>query len=862
MRNLVILLGLIFSNILFAQNIDIYDLRVNGKHTPLGIETDPPTFSWKIHSEKFNCVQKSYRLVVSDESNIIWDSKSIKSDNSINVIYNGKSLESGKVYFWQVKVNDVWSKKEKFVTSPSFDDAKWISLESDVKMYTVFPGIHGPLVNKEIGSRQTGMYKLPILRCEFEIKKPIKEAFISVCGLGHFDLLANGTKVSDHFLDPGWTDYRKSALYVTFDIKDSLKVGGNYLDILLGGGFYNVPRKRYFKQLISFGAPKAIAVIMIAYEDGTVERIVTDKSWTAANSPITYSSIYGGEDYDARKKAELEWVSVQTSDPDIKLEVQKNEPLKVRNILNPVKIFKNSAGNLVYDFGQNMSGIIELKVAGKAGSEVLLKPAELLNPDSTINQSASGGPYSFSYILGDDELQIWRPRFTYYGFRYVEVISKDSIDSIELLALHTTNSAEEVGHFRCSSPMINQIYELIDWSIRSNLASILTDCPHREKLGWLEVAHLMQYSMQYRYNLSTFYQKTIDDMAQAQNPDGMVPTIAPEYVTFADGFENSPEWGSAFIISSWYNYKWYGNKYFLKKYYNQMSKYIDYLTSRSDNYIVAYGLGDWFDLGPKSPGYSQLTSIGVTSTAMYYYDVKIMREIANLLGLQNDVKKYDLLASEIKKAFNMKYYNAKTQQYDRNSQTANAMALYVGLVDMQDEPHILNNLVEDIKNRNYALTAGDIGYRYVLKSLDDRNQNEVVYRMNSRYDVPGYGWQLANGATSLTESWQAYGFVSNNHCMLGHFMEWLFSALGGIKQMDESVGFKELLFSPSPVSGVTSASSSLITPFGKAECEWRVEDNHFYIEVVIPANSSATVVMPNGIVYKVGSGKYKYSSNI
>lgn len=890
-RIYVIALMLSFCSLILAQKYSIYDLKVNGKNSPVGIDTQNLVFSWKISSIERNFIQPSYQIEVWDEqNNLVWNSKRVKSDNSIGVKYEGKSLKSGGYYTWIVRVGKVKSQIASFVIAPNFDGAKWIGLEKDKDDYRVVPGIHSPLVQHEIGDRKTGMYTLPLLRRDFDVEKPVKRAIISLSGLGHFELFANGSKVGDHFLDPGWTDYSRNALYESFDVTDMLQKGKNTLGIMLGGGFYNVPRERYYKQLISFGAPKAVGVLEITYQNGLKERIVTNTEWQASHSPITYSSIYGGEDYD---KGLLQkgwntpnfdashWKSAVESQLNIELLAQKSEPLKVRNRFNVVKKYKNHKGNTIYDFGQNMSGIIELKVKGKDGTIVRMHPAELLNKDSTTNQSASGAPYYFEYKISGDTVQEWRPQFSYYGFRYIELDRTENLESIEINALHTTNSAREVGRFSCSSPMFNKVYELIDWSIRSNLASILTDCPHREKLGWLEVAHLMQYSMQYRYDLSTFYQKTIDDMANAQYPDGMVPTIAPEYVHFSDGFENTPEWGSAFIICSWYYYKWYTDKTLLEKYYDKMSGYVDYLTSRSKEYIVAYGLGDWYDLGPGTPGYSQLTTVGVTSTAIYYYDVTIMRRIAQLLGKKADSEKFAALGTKIKNAFNKKYFNEQTKTYDRNSQTANAMALYMGLVEDQNRKIVLSNLITDIAGRDYALTAGDIGYRYVLRALDDNDRNEVVYRMNSRYNVPGYGWQLAGGATALTESWQNYGFVSNNHCMLGHLMEWFFSVLGGIKQSEDSVAFKELIIAPVLVSGINSAQTSLETSYGRVECRWKDETDGFSMDVTIPPGSIAMVVIPcskdrkvmdagrivkvdkydNGKAYiKIGSGNYKFTA--
>ena len=392
--------------------------------------------------------------------------------------------------------------------------------------------------------------------------------------------------------------------------------------------------------------------------------------------------------------------------------------------------------------------------------------------------------------------------------------------------------------------MFNKIYNLIDWSVRSNMASVLTDCPHREKLGWLEVAHLMQYSIQYRYNMARFYEKVMNDMRSTQAENGQIATTAPELVEFEGGFKDTPEWGSAFIISPWYVYQWYGDKQLIEKNYPDMQRYLDYLLSKSDNYIISYGLGDWYDIGPNHPGESQLTSNGVTATAIFYYNTVIMQQIASLLNKSADADKYAKQASRIKEAFNTTFWNKSTRKYDRDSQAANAIALYTGLVESGNKEQVFNNLIADIRSRNNALTAGDVGYRYVLRALEENNASDVIYDMNCKYDVPGYGWQLAHGATSLTESWQAYGFVSNNHCMLGHLMEWLFSGLGGIRQEKGSVAFKNIVIKPEPAGDIRDADTSYESPYGLIHSSWKDDKETFSLRVEIPANSSASIYLP------------------
>lgn len=917
----LLLLSLLIPAAAFGENyFSVFNLKCEQADNPLGVETLVPRFSWQIRSDRRNFVQSSYEILVADDPGLlsrnkgsIWDSGKVGSDRSVLVPFGGEGLKSGTTYYWKVRIFDgegnpsAWSAVKSFtmglLSERDWAGAAWISLDGDRKDEIVTPGLHGSgEVDKRYDrSLRIGMYRLPQFRKEFVVDKPVRRAVAYVSGLGHFDMFLNGEKVGDHFLDPGWTKYDKHALYVPLDVTEYLRAGENAVGVMLGNGFFNIPRERYFKLLASYGAPRLIMNIRVEYSDGEVANIVTDGSWKAAESPIAYSSIYGGEDYDANSEQpgwtaagfdDSAWQEPLVLEWKTGLVAQSALPLTVRDTIPAVRIFKNAKGRWVYDLGQNFSGVIRLSIKSGDRRHVKLYPAELLNPDSTINQSASGGPYWFGYTTDGRGYAEWQPQFTYYGFRYVEVEgavpagAENAAGEPEIVALkglHTCNSADEAGTFLCSNQLFNRTYELIDWAIRSNFASVLTDCPHREKLGWLEQAHLMQFSVQYRYNMARMYGKIMADMRASQTAEGMIPDIAPEYVEFEGGFRDTPEWGSAFIISPWYVYQWYGDSRLVEKYYPAMQEYLRYLQSQAKDNIVAYGLGDWFDIGPGSPGFSQLTSNGVTATAIYYYDVCLMEKMAGLLGRDDDEARYAALAAQIKESFNAAFWDPETKTYDRNSQTANAIALFMGLTTPENHNQVFENLVADIRGRGNALTAGDVGYRYVLRALEENGASDIIYDMNSKYDTPGYGWQLAHGATALTESWQAYGFVSNNHFMLGHLMEWLFSGLGGIRQSEESVAFRHVVVKPSLVGDVRFARTSYESPYGTVVSDWKDAPDTYTIKVEVPANSFATVHLPTsdagrvtesgvelegnysyvaadggGIAVRIGSGIYRF----
>jgi hypothetical protein len=725
-----------------------------------------------------------------------------------------------------------------------------------------------------------GTNVLPLLRKSFVVNKDISSATMFISGLGQFELSINGKKIGDHFLDPGWTKYDKQALHVSFDVTHNLNRGSNAVGVMLGNGFYYIPPVpgRYRKLKTAFGYPKMICRLFIQYNDGSVENIISNDSWKTSVGPITFSSIYGGEDCDANLEQEnwnqpgfddSKWKPVEIVEGPPVLNSQMAEPVKLMDTFSVQRTQKINDHTWVYDFGQNASGIPQIEVRGRRGDTVRIFPSELLKKEGTANQRATGSPYYFEYILKGGGVETWQPRFSYYGFRYMQIDLAPKTPGnlpaiVELKTLHNQNAAGKVGSFNCSNELFDKTYSLIDWAIKSNMVSVLTDCPHREKLGWLEQAHLMGNSLCYNYDLINLYRKQVEDMKYSQTSEGLVPEIAPEYVKFDWGggmFRDSPEWGSSLVIVPWYMYKWYGDKEILQSSYEAMKKYIAYLQSEAKDYILTQGLGDWYDLGPKPPGVSQLTPMGVTATAIFYYDLDILNRIATLLDKKDDARQFAELAVKVKEAFNHKFFNKNTKQYATGSQTANAMAVYMNLVEPQYKKAVVENIVKDIRSRNNSLTAGDIGYHYLLSVLHDEGRDDVIYDMNSRTDVPGYGYQLAKGATALTESWAALPTSSNNHFMLGHLMEWFYRGLGGIDQSENSVAFKDITIRPEVVGDVTQATTSHESMYGPISTNWAKTKDSFQLRVEIPANTTAIVYLPATVSSKIIEGNHPVVNN-
>ncbi len=855
----------------------ISQIKCSGSENPVGIGLTPD-FSWILTAGHRGQIQTAYQVIVGSESEInkndpgtIWDSGKILSLQSVWIAYQGPSLISGKEYFWRIRAWDEddkpspWSKTGRFVTGlfseEDWRDSKWIGYEDINDSLLLIPGVHGNGDNLgDVAKKRT---TVPYFRKDFSIEKKISKAYVFVSGLGQYELYINGDKIGDHFLSPGWTDYRKTCFYNTFDITENLKRGSNTVGSIVGNGFYNINRERYRKLVIAYGAPKMILKLIVQYSDGSKNVIVSDESWKTTPSPVTFSSIYGGEDYDARLEQDG-WNKPGFKDNSWKkvllvkvpagiLRPETDYPVKVSEVIDYKKISTKKDSIFIYDFRQNASGIIKIKIRGDKGQTVRFTPGELLGNDSLVTQQATGSPYYFSYTLKGDDEEIWMPRFTYYGFRYVQANgavpdkypNPGNLPVIEdIQFLHTRNSSPETGSFKCSNELFNSIYELIKWSIKSNLASVATDCPHREKLGWLEQTHLMGNSIKFLFDIHNLYDKIINDMIEAQLENGLVPDIAPEYVPFNGGFRDSPEWGSACIILPWDMYEWYGDLDAVKKAYPMMKRYLKYLHGMSDKNILSHGLGDWYDLGPKSPGEAQLTPKSVTATSIFFYDARLLSKMAKLIGEKEDAAYFSNMAEEIRKAFNTKFFNPVTKVYSTGSQTAYSMPLFFGMVDDTLKRDVVKNLIKSINNNDKALTAGDIGYRYLLRTLEEAGQSQIIFDMNSKTDVPGYGYQLSKGATSLTESWAALKYVSNNHMMLGHLMEWFYSGIGGIRQAPGSASYSKIIIYPEVVGDLTWAETTYKTIHGDITCNWKIENNNILMNIKIPVNCTAIVSIP------------------
>ncbi|GHT60922.1 hydrolase [Bacteroidia bacterium] len=710
-----------------------------------------------------------------------------------------------------------------------------------------------------------------MLRKSFALSKPIEKATAYVSGLGQYNLFLNGKKVSRDIFTPAWSDYDKTVYYNTYQTDSLLQKGENVIGILLGNGFYNAMGNRYRKLWVTFGPPTLLFEMHVYYKDGTQEIIASDDRWKYDLSPITFNDIYGGEDYDARLE-QPGWNKAGFDDKKWKPIVVQQAPrgtLRAQQLTNvrcmqefDVVSKTKIDSSCVFDMGQNLSGYPAIKVSGKKGQTIQLTTGENLDKTTgKVTQKQTGSPHTYSYTLKGEGIEEWHPEFSYYGFRYIQV--DGAVDALQDIKSHFIyNSVRETGNFECSNEIFNKAHLLIKNAVKSNMQSIFTDCPQREKLGWLEETHLNGPGLLYNWDMTQFFPKIMQDIRDGQQPDGLVPTIVPEYVVFdksLDMFRDSPEWGIACIMLPWMYYQFYGDNSLIENYFDVMKKYVDYIGSRSVNYIASHGLGDWYDYGEKRAGFSQNSPVEVSATAHYYYAAHLVAKAAQMLDKKEDEGKYTQLANHIRQAFNAKFFNKETKQYGSGSQFCNAIALFMEIVEPQDKKAVLENLKADIRAHGNRLTTGDVGNRYLFQALAQNGENELLYAMHNHEEVPGYGFQLKYGATTLTEQWDPRQGASWNHFMMGQIDEWFFRSLAGIEP--SASGFKEFIIRPQVVGDLTYVKARHETLYGTIAVEWRIENGKFYLSVVVPENTQATVILPDGKMQQIHSGKYDMSSS-
>jgi alpha-L-rhamnosidase len=914
---ITIILLLIISCQKTETSIQIDNLTCENRIDPLGIDILQPKLSWNLKSLFRNKNQSAYQILVSDSQDELsknrgdlWDTQKVNSDRSIQIPYKGKALNSENLVYWKVRIWD-----EQGLISDWSQPAQWemgLVNQNDWKGEWISDGKTEPQNFKEFYEVDPS----PMFRRDFKTSKKIKKARLYITGLGYYEASINGKKVGNHVLDPGWTNYDKRVLYATYDVTKMINNGGNSIGVTIGNGWFNpLPMKMWgtynLREFLTNGRPKFIAQLKIEFEDGTIKAIVSNDKWKTHEGPILRNNIFLGEIYDARKEIpdwdifgfdDGNWKNAKlATNKNGKLQAQNQPPIKITGTINPVKLTEPKPNVFIFDLGQNFAGWVKLKVQAPAGTEIKLRYGELVHEDGTLNFMTSvagqikgknkngelkGGPYSpeiawqsDTYIASGKGIEYYVPKFTFHAFRYVEVTGypgKPEMDAMEGMRL--SSDLTKVGEFECSNELFNDIQSITEWTFLSNVFSVQSDCPHRERFGYGGDLAVTTDAFIYNYDMSNFYTKVVRDFQDASLPDGRLTDTAPFVGIDYCGIG----WAFSHPLTLLELYQYYGNISLIEEQYDIARKWFEGVISNNDLIIIT-GLSD----------HESLAEIPTSEmvTPLYFQSAVIMSELAEIINRKEDVKKYKDLSEMIKKAYLERFQDKGTGKFAPYTQGSQSFALYTGIAPEENQRDALNELVKNIEEKNKGhLSTGIFGTKYALDVLSENGFAQTAANMVDKKTFPGWGFMLANGATTLWEHWEHdNSLYSHNHPMFGSVSEWFYKWLAGIQADPTAIGFDKIIIRPQMVSNVNWVKAKYKSVRGEIVCEWKRSDSSFQIDLTIPVNTTALVYIPTSdlesvmegnmdisdindielirmekgnAIFKIGSGKYSFESKL
>lgn len=697
----------------------------------------------------------------------------------------------------------------------------------------------------------------PYLRKPFKITKGVASATLYITALGLYEARINGQRIGDHVLAPEWTDYAKRVVYQAYDVAPLLHKGDNAIGAILSNGWYaghlgNGGFQQYGVR------PALLAQLEITYSDGSKATVVSDASWKYHVGAVVKSDFMFGEVHDAKREQagwdtsafdDRDWAPVALrSVPPISLDAQVSPPVRQTGAITPKSFSETAPGKWTFDLGQNMVGIVRIAVSGKAGQTITIRHAEMLNKGGTIYTDNLRGASSVdTYTCRGEGVETWQPKFTFHGFRYVEVsglTSKPTASTVTGIVLGSDTS--RTGSFACSDPRINQLMSNIQWGQRGNYLSVPTDCPQRdERLGWMGDAQVFVRTATMNADVASFYTKWLVDVDDAQLPDGRFTNVSP----FRGSKSGTPGWGDAGVICPWTIYSAYGDKRLLQRHLPAMSRWVEWCREHSTNLLRDHDLGsnygDWLAIGSDTPR-------DVIGTAYFAYSTSLLARSYAAVGDAANAKKYNELFGQIRDAFNTAYVT-QDGHIKGDTQCAYAMALQFGLVPDSLRAAFAANLHKDIEAKGWHLSTGFVGVSYLLPALTAAGDADTAYRLIEQDTFPSWLFSVKHGATTIWERWDGWtpdkgfqnpGMNSFNHYSLGSCGEWLYDSVAGIGWDDRSPGYKHILLRPTPGPGLTNAHATLDTAYGKVACGWEVTGSVITVDATVPPNATATLTLP------------------
>jgi alpha-L-rhamnosidase len=907
MRRIIFpLLTLVLSQLVIQGQVKLENLRVEHLSDPLGLDILQPRFGWQLVCEKRNVMQSAYQIRVGADvhsldngKNLIWSTGKVASDSSVNVAYSGPMLESGKKYFWEVRIWDnlgnpsgwsapAWWKMG--LLHPSDWKASWI----------------------QAGFTEDSILRpSPIFRKAFQVKKTVRSAFAYITARGMYEAALNGQRIGNAYLTPGWTSYNKRLPYQTYDVTSLIKTGENVVGATLGNGWYRgyigfSGQKDFYGKNLSL-----LLQLEIVYSDGSSDNIVTDPTWKSSSGEIRSSEIYNGELIDAREQKkgwslagydDNGWSGVKMASPSLgTLIATYNEPIRKQEVFKPVRIFVSPKGENLIDFGQNLVGWVLVKVKGKAGDKITISHAEVLDKEGNFyTDNLRAAKAEDTYILKGGEEEVFEPHFTFHGFQFIKVVGyPGELKPENFTAVVLYSDMTKTGTFTSSNKLINQLQHNIQWGQRGNFLDVPTDCPQRdERLGWTGDAQVFSRTATFNMGVNNFFGKWLKDVAADQLETGSLPVVIPNVL---GPFGGSTGWADVATIIPWNMWLAYGDRRILEEQYNSMKAWVDYMekSSKNDLWNTGFHFGDWLFYHPAddNDGRAAVTNKYLIAQCFFAYSTQLLINSAEILGNKKDVQVYTQLLGRVKTAF-LREYVTPNGALVSGTQTAYVLALQFDMLPDSLRTQAAARLADNVKSYNNHLTTGFLGTPYLCHVLTRFGYTDLAFKLLMQDTYPSWLYPVKMGATTIWERWDGIkpdstfetpSMNSYNHYSYGAIGDWMYRVVAGLDTYSDGPGYKHIRIMPHIGGGLTMASAHLQTYYGRVSSGWNTDSEKITFDIEIPANTSATIYLageePNDltesgnrlnlvkeiqsvevekgyVIIKLGSGNYHFIQKI
>jgi len=860
--------------------MNLQHLRTEYRLNPLGIDILQPRLSWQLSATRRGARQTAYQIVASlqgeNGDQPLWNTDKLASDQSIHIPYSGPGLQSRQRIDWKVRIWDELDQASEW-SAPAWFEMGLLDQDDWQAQWIGNPLVGGP----------RSAVPSPFFRKDFSISGEIQSARLYITALGIYEAYLNGHRVGQDIFAPGWTDYFQRVQYQSYDVTDLLTRGANTLGAALGDGWYCGHVGWEARQLYG-DRPKLLAQLEITLVDGSRLTVCSDGTWQTAVGPLLEADLIMGEAYDARLEfpgwdrpdfqVTKTWVPVITfpHPTDLSLTAQNTPTVRpqeeIAPIADPQVIQKWPQDDWIFDFGQNLVGRVRLKIKGKPGTTITLRFGEMLTEKGTLytENLRSARQTDYYTLKGDPKGEIYESCFTFHGFRFVEVRGlpeKPSRDLLTAIVLHSDNLPSI--EFECSDPLLNQLQHNIQWGWKGNSVDVPTDCPQRdERLGWTGDAQVFARTATYLTEAAGFFNKWMQDLADAQRPYGAIPPVAP-MLSSIQQTDAGPAWSDAFIIIPWTIWQQYGDIRVVETHYEAMCRYMDYLEQYSPGLIrllpneremevagsiaMLGGYGDWLALdgSTERPG---LTPKDLIGTAFLAYNARSMSQMAEALGKIADAARFRQLFEDTRAAF-IRRFVTPDGLLAGQTQTGYVLALHFDLIPEGLRPRVIDSLLKDIQvTRKMHMSTGFVGTPYICQVLVDVGQLELAYALLQQKTFPSWLYSVLHGATTIWERWDGWteekGFHhpsmnSFNHYAYGAIGTWMYENIAGIQSDPAAPGFKRIFLQPRIGGDLTFARCQYQSPYGTIQSHWWMEADTMIWEVTVPPNTTAKAHIPS-----------------